>query len=200
MASLKLLYGDKLIDQYAVEYGFPLTIGRRESNHIVISNLAVSGLHAKVEYNQDGIFLIDLDSKNGTFVNGKASVKCKLNDGDEIVIGKHKMIFSETEAGKRLPVGSVAPVSKSLDETMVLDTNKHRDMIASLSAGPQAPAKPKPPTPVLMYITGGQGKVVLDNKFTRIGKDSTNEIVIKGLLIGARSASVNKRQIGRAHV
>ena len=197
MPYLKLMYGNRIIDQYAIEYGYPLTIGRKETNHIVISNLAVSGTHARIETAQDGIYLVDLESKNGTFVNGKTTIKCKLKEGDEIVVGKHKMIFSEADGGKRVPVSGAGPVSaKTLDETMVLDTTKHRSMISNILTGAKATSKPKTPTPVLVYITGGEGKVVLNNKFTRIGKEATNYIVVKGLFVGQRAATLTKRNDG----
>lgn len=205
MPYLRLMYGNKLIDQYAVEYGNPLTIGRKESNHIVINNLAVSGVHARIESNQDGVFLYDLESKNGTFVNGKTTIKCRLKEGDQIVVGKHKMIFSEAEGGKRMSgiTPAISPAAQGLDETMVLDTSKHRDMISSILTGAtSSSAKRKSPIPVLLYVKGGAGKVVLRNKFTRIGKEEANDIVVKGLFTGGRAATVTKRNDGYyvAHV
>lgn len=200
MPYLRLMYGSKLIDQYAIEYGCPLTIGRKASNHIVINNLAVSGMHARIEYNQDGVFLIDLESKNGTFVNGRTTIKCRLKEGDEIVVGKHKMYFSEAEGGKRVSsmTPTTVPENQGLDETMVLDTSKHRDMISNIltGTGKGQPVKRKAPIPVLLYIKGGEGKVVLRNKFTRIGKEPTNDIVIRGLFIGGRATTVTKRNDG----
>lgn len=202
MPYLRLMYGDKLIDQYAVDYGSPLTIGRKESNHIVINNLAVSGMHARVEATQDGVFLTDLESKNGTFVNGKTTIRCQLNDGDEIVVGKHKMIFSEAQGGKKLSTitPAIAPSAHALDETMVLDTSKHRDMISNILTGAAPGAAPaakrKAPIPVLLYVKGGEGKVVLRQKFTRIGKEPANDIVVKGLFTGGRAATVTKRNDG----
>lgn len=199
MPSLRLMYGKKLIEQYAVEYGYPLTIGRKETNHIVINNLAVSGMHARVEYTKDGVFIYDLESKNGTFINGKTIIKSRLNNGDEIVIGKHKMIFLETEGGKSLSGNGTAKKTSvnGLDETMVLDTNKHRSMLSNILTGATGqPGKRKAPIPVLLYIRGGDGKVVLKNKFTRIGKEKANDILAKGLFTGGRAATVTKRNDG----
>ncbi|GAB6094767.1 hypothetical protein JCM14469_10190 [Desulfatiferula olefinivorans] len=200
MPYLRLMYGNKLIDQYAIEYGSPLTIGRKETNHIVINNLAVSGVHARIETTRDGVFLTDLESKNGTFVNGKTTIRCQLNEGDEIVVGKHKMIYSEAEGGKRVSniTPAIAPAAAGLDETMVLDTSKHRDMISNILTGAASAGtvKRKAPIPVLLYVKGGTGKVVLRQKFTRIGKEPANDIVVKGLFIGKRAATVTKRNDG----
>ena len=112
MPHLTLMFDNKLIDQYALETGQPLTIGRKETNHIVISNLAVSSNHARVESRDEGVFITDLDSKNGTFVNGNTIISCQLKDGDEIIIGKHRLFYSESVGGKLVSPGtapSVAP-------------------------------------------------------------------------------------------
>lgn len=200
MPNLRLMFENKQIDQFAVEYGCPLTIGRKETNHIVITNLAVSSNHAKVECKDDGIFISDLDSKNGTFVNGKTITSCRLKDGDEIVIGKHKLFFSDSDGGKRVyPGGPTGTPSSVLDSTMVLDTSKHRNMLSNiLTAGSKKAdgAKRKAPIPVLLYLKGGEGKVVLRNKFTRIGKEATNDIIAKGFFVGARAATVTRRNDG----
>lgn len=200
MPYLTLMYGTKVIDQFAVEYGIPLSIGRKDDNNIVINNLAVSGKHARVEYNDEGIFVIDLESKNGTFVNGKTTLKSLLKEGDEIVIGKHTMLFSQADGGKRVAPPAATPLTPNgtgLDETMVLDTNKHRDMISSILSGATGQTvRKKAPIPVLMYLKGGEGKVVLSNKFTRIGKEPSNDIVVGGLFTGKRAATVTKRDDG----
>lgn len=199
MPNLRLMFENKLIDQYAVEYGNPLTIGRKESNHIVISNLAVSSSHARVEFKDDGVYISDLESKNGTFVNGNTVMTCRLKDGDEIIIGKHKLFYSESDGGKRVyPGGPTGAPAAILDSTMVLDTSRHRDMLSNILSGPKKAdgTKRKAPIPVLLYIKGGEGKVVLRNKFTRIGKEDTNDIIVKGLFVGARAATVTKRNDG----
>ena len=201
MPYLTLLYGKKVIGQYSVDHGFPISIGRKDNNNIVINNLAVSGVHARVEYNNDGVFVIDMESKNGTFVNGKPSLKALLKEGDIIVIGKHKLIFSQAE-NKEIQttshaVPTISAANQGLDETMVLDTNKHRDMISNVLSGAVGqPGKKKAPIPVLMIQAGGSGKITLKSKFTRIGKDSSNDIIATGFLTGKRAATVTKQDDG----
>lgn len=70
-----------------------ITIGRKEDNDICIENLAVSGHHAKLLTLFEDSFLEDLNSTNGTFVNGKAVQKHPLRNGDVIVVGKHELRF-----------------------------------------------------------------------------------------------------------
>lgn len=70
-----------------------MTIGRKDDNDICIDNLAVSGHHAKLLTLFDDSFLEDLDSTNGTLVNGKPIDKHPLHNGDVITIGKHELRY-----------------------------------------------------------------------------------------------------------
>src|SRR6218665_1724913 len=75
------------------------TLGRRPYNDVVIDNLAVSGEHAALLMNGSEVLLEDLNSTNGTYVNGKAVKKQPLQNGDTIEVGKYKIKFvNETEA------------------------------------------------------------------------------------------------------
>lgn len=75
------------------------TLGRRPYNDVVIDNLAVSGEHAALQMNGSEVLLEDLNSTNGTYVNGKAVKKQALQNGDTIEVGKYKIKFvSEAEA------------------------------------------------------------------------------------------------------
>ncbi len=69
------------------------TLGRRPYNDIVIDNLAVSGEHAVMQMSGSDVFLEDLNSTNGTYVNGKAIKKQQLQNGDTVEIGKYKIKF-----------------------------------------------------------------------------------------------------------
>lgn len=75
------------------------TLGRRPYNDVVIDNLAVSGEHAALQMTGQEVTLEDLNSTNGTYVNGKAVKKQALRNGDTIELGKYKVKFvSENEA------------------------------------------------------------------------------------------------------
>ncbi len=69
------------------------TLGRRPYNDIVIDNLAVSGEHAVLQMSGGDVVLEDLNSTNGTYLNGKAVKKQQLKNGDSIEIGKYKIKF-----------------------------------------------------------------------------------------------------------
>ena len=72
----------------------PITIGRHPDCDIVFNDQEVSRQHAEVRRQDDGFVLVDLDSMNGTKLNG-AGVKASrpLEDGDTITIGAHTIRF-----------------------------------------------------------------------------------------------------------
>jgi len=74
------------------------TLGRRPYNDIVIDNLAVSGEHAVLQMTGGEVTLEDLNSTNGTYLNGKAVKKQQLQNGDSIEIGKYKIKFVGDDA------------------------------------------------------------------------------------------------------
>ncbi len=70
------------------------TLGRRPYNDIVIDNLAVSGEHAVLQMVGSDVFIEDLNSTNGTYINGKAIKRQRLHDGDVIAIGNFRIQYS----------------------------------------------------------------------------------------------------------
>lgn len=69
------------------------TVGRRPYNDIVIDNLAISGEHAALHMIGGDVYLEDLNSTNGTYINGHAIRRQLLDDQDVIEIGKYKVLY-----------------------------------------------------------------------------------------------------------
>jgi hypothetical protein len=76
------------------------TLGRRPYNDIVIDNLAVSGEHAVLQMVGADVFIEDLNSTNGTYINGKAIKKQLLAHNDTVEIGKYKIKYLVDESGE----------------------------------------------------------------------------------------------------
>jgi hypothetical protein len=74
------------------------TIGRLPDNDIRIDNAAVSGHHALIINILNDSFLEDLNSTNGTYVNGKIVKKHAMQHGDVITVGHHALRFVDSEA------------------------------------------------------------------------------------------------------
>ncbi len=91
------------------------TLGRRPYNDIVIDNLAVSGEHAVLQMTGNEVYLEDLNSTNGTYVNGKAVKKQLLQNSDTVEVGKYKIKYINEAAGPTfektmiMKAGSVVP-------------------------------------------------------------------------------------------
>src|SRR5437660_967195 len=76
----------------------PITIGREEGNMLRLNDERVSRYHAKVQCDNDEIILTDLDSTNGTRVNGAIVQLRRLRVCDRISIGRSVLLFgSEAE-------------------------------------------------------------------------------------------------------
>lgn len=74
-----------------------VTLGRRPYNDVVIDHLAVSGEHAVLQMSGSQVLIEDLNSTNGTYINGKAVKKQLLSDGDVIEIGKYRVQYVSEE-------------------------------------------------------------------------------------------------------
>jgi pSer/pThr/pTyr-binding forkhead associated (FHA) protein len=106
------------------------TLGRRPYNDIVIDNLAVSGEHAILQMAGAEVMLEDLNSTNGTYLNGKAIKKQQLQNGDSIEIGKYKIKF----------VGDQAV--NDFDKTMVVKARPSQAPAAQVTAPPPSSFAP----------------------------------------------------------
>src|SRR5579871_4395144 len=75
----------------------PVTIGREEGNGLRLNDERVSRFHAKVQVEDGDIILTDLDSTNGTRVNGTAIQIRRLRAGDQLSIGRSMLLFGTME-------------------------------------------------------------------------------------------------------
>lgn len=104
-----------LDDQVLAEYNMSkerYTIGRLPDNDVRIDNPAVSGHHSLIINILNDSFLEDLNSTNGTYVNGKLIKKHALQHGDVITIGHHQLRFSDQQVNE--------PEQDEFEKTMVI--------------------------------------------------------------------------------
>ena len=81
-----MIEGHKVGQRYAISKKQG-TIGRGPSNAIQVIDAEVSRVHCRYQIVENRLEVADLESANGTFVNGKTVEQCGLNDGDRIKIG-----------------------------------------------------------------------------------------------------------------
>ncbi|CDG35330.1 FHA domain-containing protein [Acetivibrio thermocellus BC1] len=85
---------DNVVENFEIRGVSEITIGKSESCNIVYSDKLVSGEHAKIYKSIDGKYHIaDLESLNGTFLNGKKVYDSVLSQGDVIYICGYKIVF-----------------------------------------------------------------------------------------------------------
>jgi pSer/pThr/pTyr-binding forkhead associated (FHA) protein len=133
-----------------------VTIGRRPDNDIQVDNLGVSGQHAVVTTLLNDCVIEDLNSTNGTLVNGQPITKHLLQDNDVIEVGKHKIKFM-------LEAAVATPAYANFEKTMVIRRptagapnpaaapQNHADLEPN-TVGLKAAAKPVTPPPAAPVV------------------------------------------------
>jgi pSer/pThr/pTyr-binding forkhead associated (FHA) protein len=81
-----------ILDTYKIDKS-EITIGRNSANDIAIDNLAVSDRHARIYKSKGAYVMEDLDSTNGTIVNGRKIKQITLRGGLQVEIGKHILLI-----------------------------------------------------------------------------------------------------------
>jgi hypothetical protein len=79
-------------------------IGRAEGNDISINDCHISRRHAEIWWDGENFIVQDLDSYNGTFINGSKITSVRLTDGDRLDIGEHSSIYHEFEDRDELEI------------------------------------------------------------------------------------------------
>ncbi|MEO8385853.1 MAG: FHA domain-containing protein [Betaproteobacteria bacterium] len=115
------------------------TLGRKPHNDIPVDNLAVSGEHAAIITILNDSFIEDLNSTNGTLVNGKPIKKHFLQNNDVIEIGKHKLKYFNDA-----PVASTAG---DFEKTMII-----RKPVATSATIAPVPVPVPAPQPIAVPV------------------------------------------------
>jgi predicted component of type VI protein secretion system len=106
----------------------PVTIGREEGNTLRLNDERVSRFHAKVQFDNNEIILTDLESTNGTRVNGNVVQIRRLRIGDKIGVGRSVLVFGsqqEIEARMATLSGMTAPGAAMGDGPALLPSTAH---------------------------------------------------------------------------
>lgn len=118
------------------------TLGRKPHNDIPVDNLAVSGEHAAIITILNDSFIEDLNSTNGTLVNGKPIKKHFLQNNDVIEIGKHKLKYFND--------APMAASAGDFEKTMIIRRPAAAAPApAPVSTGAPSPAMSAPPAPAI---------------------------------------------------
>lgn len=171
------------------------TIGRKPHNDIQVDNLAVSGEHAVIYTIRNDSFIEDLDSTNGTLVNGAPIKKHLLKNNDLVELGKHKLRYMSEAQGVAtaqdfektmvirnpiVPKPANVDVSKAATDTAVNRTQiitPQQGVVAPASAGNEPEAIKIGAIQVLTGAASGRS-LDLVKTLTTIGKQGEQVAVI----------------------
>lgn len=153
-----------------------VSIGRHADNDICLNDKAVSGHHAVIITILSDSFLEDLDSTNGTLVNGKQIAKHPLSSGDTVSIGRNSLRYEGDE-----PAGG-----EDFEKTMILRPSQMAAAMGTTPAAAAASGEGKPQTGRLRVETGSNAgrELELTKALTTIGKP------------GVQVAAITKRADG----
>jgi len=156
-----------------------LSIGRKPHNDVQIDNLAISGEHAVVVTILADSFLEDLNSTNGTLVNGQPIKKHFLRANDVIELGKYKLKYmSDVQASQPMETDVVpkrSTVGKTSAELQLEPGDAGLRSNIGLSSRPSA----VPPAAIQLLNGPNAGKeLALQKTLTTIGKPGTQVAVI----------------------
>jgi len=184
--SLVLTLNQSVLGEFSLDRE-RLLIGRKPENDIQVDNLAVSGQHAAIITILNDSFLEDLDSTNGTFVNGKLVKKHALKHGDVITIGKHELKYVNDEA---------TTDDQDFEKTMIIRPGMASHAAAAAKAEETAPP---PPAGISSQVTADEmplGKIQVLS-----GPGAGKELELKKALItlgrpGVQVAVITRRPQG----
>lgn len=100
----------------------PLTIGREEDNQIRLNDERVSRFHAKVQADDGRVILTDLESTNGTRVNGHPVKMRVLQIGDQVLIGRCLLLYGSADQIQR-KIGDESAVAPESSPELTVAAN-----------------------------------------------------------------------------
>lgn len=173
MGKLVLIHRGVSLLEKPLEHG-RITLGRLHSNDIAIDNRAVSGNHAIFEQIGTEVFVEDLNSTNGTYVDGERVTRRKIAHGDVIAFGTYGVRYLDEAIEAKLAIG--------MDRTVVLGPGSVAQVL------PQAPfpSRGQVSTAMLEPLGAGAGAeaVPLTKVVTTVGQ------------AGFQVASITRRPTG----
>ena len=158
------------------------TIGRKPDNDLVVEHSAVSGHHARIVKVQAVYFIEDLQSTNGTFVNGHKTDRKQLCDADVIAIGKHRIVYMEEEVAGR--PAALPPRAGMSEETVMQNSGVH-----------SSPSNAKRKVGMIKVVAGrtDHSEYELTRQLTIIGAERDAFIKLTGFFAPKSVAMIGRR-------
>ncbi len=139
------------------------TLGREEDCHFAIPDARVSRHHCAVDVSHAGCQLRDLNSRNGTFVNGEKIERCWLQSGDRIALGSWTLEYQEAPAHPTAPqdVTELIRLSAEDDGPRAVNLTLPRDQADQLFSALGRPAAAHAASPELLATLYAVGQAIM---------------------------------------
>lgn len=168
------------------------TIGRTPNNTIIVDNAGVSRRHAVIRLAGDKAILQDLGSANGTFVRGQKVQEHELQDGDEIVIVKHRLVYRIPKDADATAKGD--PMADVGQRTMYIDAVTIAQAVGSRpGTRPEGLASTLRPRLILPDLK----KFALDLDEVNLGTAISCQIQLSGMFVGKVHAKIVRTKEGQ---
>lgn len=163
----------------------PAVVGRSSENTVQIQHGSISRRHCEIRFSPEGVELRDLNSSNGTRVNGERISRQGVKPGDEIHFGQ---IRAELHAlGAETPAGPAVAADIELDEISIEDPPATAADAAAL-ASDQALA-----SDYIMVVVDGEGageRHALARRRLTVGRSGSCDVRVKGLGVSGTHAEI----------
>jgi pSer/pThr/pTyr-binding forkhead associated (FHA) protein len=153
--SFKIYYGGELIGEESFDQPV-IKVGRLSSVNLKLDDPTVSRVHAHIEATSNGYIIKDMGSSAGTILNGQTVDKATLKDGDELILGKTKLVVSIEGDEESAPV-----------VTHRSDREEETQMVEKEEKGPEVKkeaVEKSPPKAVPAFKAKSTDKVELDSE------------------------------------
>ncbi|MCG3205975.1 MAG: hypothetical protein KCHDKBKB_02701 [Elusimicrobia bacterium] len=172
------------------------TFGRKPENDICIDHPTISGFHGKIKKEGSGYTLEDLNSTNGTFINGRRIKTGQLKDRDQIGVAGHIFDFHlEDMASPPIPSVSNPAVNVSIGSEM----KKEQPLPSNATPTPKNESGTEAVQGIIRVVAGGvngQSEIILKDLVTYIGTTDQALVKIKGFMAPSIAAAISKRPDG----
>jgi len=182
-----------------------ISVGRRSENDLCLPHLSVSGFHARIKPAKGCLVIEDLQSTNGTMVNGERINQQVLVHLDDITIGSYKISYSETHTIKDTNTASENTASPASVMPMIDPALADSSQPASYTQRAVMPASPATTSyvdPAALRVTSGDKSgsfVKLQKPLTTVGKTGGDLGAIAKKSTGYYFLPVNDRNAPMTH-
>ena len=148
-ARLVILKGARRGEKFTLTEDAPYVIGRGSQCSLQLIDRGLSRNHLRIEYGAAGFVATDLESSNGTFVNGVEISSVSMTDGDIITVGETEMKFNQVkeQEDRRLSELPLRPALKQCRHHAEEDADAKVTRQASCPPSQRRAREPQPPNP-----------------------------------------------------